>query len=517
MKKHMIIMALFLLVCIGGSIAVLGTLRYFEKSEILKEETLIGDASAAAGLTVSFLEYPLLYGEEKTSWGGYEETRISDVQWKHVIRLTEKGCEISTGIIRDTDALLAEEEEWSRNERIGYAMRNLQTQWSQYGVNGFGLWFHYDNVLEKKLSVELVEKMKASSEPTRIRLADYMDYYPAVNRISLPRLDENGEIEENRSFDLDIYEDNIFYGIIYTSEYNAAMQEKMDEKAGTIEEYFKIPVLQNEVREFTKIEDEYSDYVYLEQKSVGEDSFEPYWHSVLTGDAVFFTFNTHTENGAVVDTSLIPGGYGIYRLPYTMDENGYTDVKADELGVFYPMNPAADVVAIELTLDQKTLMIVYVLNEEIRCSLIDTHKGTCLCDAALMPKIEEKYWYFSTASGEDYIALGIVRPTNRLMDYDREDAPLWVFGKNKNGQYGELLHAESNAFLDSGLGNVIFDGERLVQVSLVDLEYLRITVYTKDGIIYQGRYDFPQKYISPREGDLKGKTEIRNIRLQWAK
>ena len=507
MRKHMIIMALFLLVCIAGSIAVFGTLRYIEKNEIIKEETRIGDASAAAGLTVSFLEYPLLYGEEKTSWGDYEETRISDVQWKHVIRLTEKGCEISTGIIRDTDALLAEEEEWSRN----------QTQWGQYGVNRFGLWFHYDNVLEKKLSVELVEKMKASSEPTRIRLADYMDYYPAVNRIALPRLDENGKLEENRSFDLDIYVDNIFYGIIYTAEYNAVKQEEMDKKARTIEEYFKIPVLQNEVIEFTRIEDEYPDYVYLEQKSVGEDSFEQYWHSVLTGDAVFFTFNTHTEKGAVVDTSLIPGGYGIYRLPYIMNENGYTDVKADELGVFYPMDPAADVFDIELTLDQKTLMIIYELDGMLRCSLIDTHTGECLSDAALMPKIEERFWYLSAACGEDYIALGIVRPTNRLMDYDREDAPLWVFGKNENGQYGELLHAESNAFLDPGLGYVIFDGERLAQVLLVDLEYLRITVYTKDGIIYQGEYAFPQKYISPREGDLKGKTEIRNIRLQWAK
>lgn len=516
MRKHMIIMALFLLVCIGGSVAVFGTLRYIEKNEIIKEETRIGDASAAAGLTVSFLEYPLLYGEEKTSWGDYEETRISDVQWKHVIRLTEKGCEISTDIIHDTDALLAEEEEWRRNERIGYAMRNWQMQWCVYGVYGFGSWFHYDNVLEKKLSLSLVLDMKASNEPTRVRLADYMDYYPAIDRIVLPWLDENGEIEEYRSFELDTYKDSSFYDSS-TSTFDAIKEEEMDKKARTIEEYFKIPVIQNEVIEFTRFEEEGYDYIGLNRESVGEDSFEPYWHSVLTEDAVLFTFNTHTENGAVVDTSLIPGGYGIYRLPYTMKKDGNTDVKEDELGVFYTMDPASDVFDIELTLDQKTLMIIYELDGMLRCSLIDTNTGECLCDAALMPKIEEKYWYLSAACGEDYIALGIVRPTNRLTDYDREDAPLWVFGKNKNGQYGELLHSEGGAFLEPSLGNVIFDGERLAQVSQVDLEYLRITVYTKDGIIYQGRYDFPQKYISPREGDLEGKTEIRNIRLQWEK
>ena len=50
MKKHMIIMAVFLLICIGGSAAVIGILRDTEKKEVMKETVLAGDASAAAGL-----------------------------------------------------------------------------------------------------------------------------------------------------------------------------------------------------------------------------------------------------------------------------------------------------------------------------------------------------------------------------------------------------------------------------------------------------------------------------------
>ena len=37
--------------------------------------------------------------------------------------------------------------------------------------------------------------------------------------------------------------------------------------------------------------------------------------SVVTDDACFFWFGNRTEQDQLVDTSRIPGGYGVYMLP----------------------------------------------------------------------------------------------------------------------------------------------------------------------------------------------------------
>lgn len=38
--------------------------------------------------------------------------------------------------------------------------------------------------------------------------------------------------------------------------------------------------------------------------------------SVITDDTCFFWFGNRTDNDRLVDTSRIPGGYGVYMLPY---------------------------------------------------------------------------------------------------------------------------------------------------------------------------------------------------------
>lgn len=501
-------MAVFLLICIGGSAAVIGILRDTEKKEVMKKTVLAGDASAAVGLTVSFLEYPEVYDEEglKEGYGSYE--RINDRQWKHTIRFTETGSDTAVALIRDTDTLLSDEEKWERNQNFEKAIRGQISTRGDYGLEAFGSWLDDSVLMEKQFPISLVLDMRNAKEPTQIRIADYVEYYPMINRVSVPRMDKNANIELPE-FWFAVYEDNTYYE---NSTYDVIKLEDLNAKARVLKEYFRIPVIKDEVIEFTGIEDENGEYAYLYHQPVG-DSFEPYWINVVTEDAVLFTFNTHTENNAIVDTSLIPGGYGIYRLPYSMGTDGWTDVRTEELNVFYPMNPASDVIDMNMTLDQKTLMVVYVLDKKIRCSLIDTQTGECLYDAEMMPEIETDYWYISSACGEDFFALELFPPT---IYTSREDVSLWVLGKDNNGQYGELMHAENNGTLEPSVGNVIFDGERLAQVDY-NVEYLTVSVYSEEGLIYQGRYDFPTKYWGCEEGEMEGFTQIRNIRLQWSK
>ena len=80
------------------------------------------------------------------------------------------------------------------------------------------------------------------------------------------------------------------------------------------------------------------------------DSFDFYTQSVATDDAFYFFFSNRTQLGNLVDTSRVPGGYGVYRLPYgwvDTDEpykgqaDGWHnyDVFADQLECIYAVGP----------------------------------------------------------------------------------------------------------------------------------------------------------------------------------
>ena len=86
-------------------------------------------------------------------------------------------------------------------------------------------------------------------------------------------------------------------------------------------------------------------YQGKENCSQQEDHFD--FHSIAssTPDAVYFTFNTHTDDGDVVDTSLIPGGYGIYRLPYDREKEIFLSEKLEMVYALDPKKQYTDIYA----------------------------------------------------------------------------------------------------------------------------------------------------------------------------
>ena len=94
----------------------------------------------------------------------------------------------------------------------------------------------------------------------------------------------------------------------------------------------------------------------------GKDAF--YFDAAVceTDEAAYFLFDAHTLNGNLVDTSLIPGGFGIYRMPFET-KDGSSPI--ENLETIYPLDPEAHYLGISASSDGKKLFISYYYDEEI--------------------------------------------------------------------------------------------------------------------------------------------------------
>ena len=90
------------------------------------------------------------------------------------------------------------------------------------------------------------------------------------------------------------------------------------------------------------------------------DSFSLFTCTAVTADACYFTFSNRTAQGRQADTGQIPGGYGIYRLPYdgALTRQGRAEgVLADRLALAYPLDPAAEVLDLTLSPEGDRLLL----------------------------------------------------------------------------------------------------------------------------------------------------------------
>lgn len=93
-------------------------------------------------------------------------------------------------------------------------------------------------------------------------------------------------------------------------------------------------------------------------------SFDPRY--VLTQDACYFTIRGSSVEGKPMDTSRIPGGYGLYRLPY--DETG---PRLEELAMVCPLEQTDVVVDLTVTPEEGKLLIHHLRQGRYRLTVLD--------------------------------------------------------------------------------------------------------------------------------------------------
>ncbi len=248
---------------------------------------------------------------------------------------------------------------------------------------------------------------------TSVYLKDYIDYYPIDGSIDLPGLSMN-------------MNDPV-------SEWN---NEENNESAWQLlNDYFRIPVLEDEMTYISMRKDDKGNINGIGGGSGGADNFNFRTESVIFPDAVYFTINNRSSNdGELVDTSLIPGGYGIYRLPYSLN-NGVYFVDFDGLSTVKPLDEAFRVYWIIPDDRKENMILIGAIEDELWLYVID--EKTMETEQELLLDKGDIAGAWQYIDGGDYIVFALEGERLALVERDEMGEYILRFKVN-NSIAGEL-------------------------------------------------------------------------------
>lgn len=308
-----------------------------------------------------------------------------------------------------------------------------------------------------------------------IRLRDYTDYYPLSVMLDFPGSYASFDAVDE-AYGWDPEPGTAYYAL------------------SKLRDYFKIPVLEETRWEISlgRSQNGAVNHVGSSLSDSSYDSFEMQTISVLTDDACYFTFDPHSANGAVMDTSEIPGGYGIYRLPYAEerhDENGHLvfGVDADGLETVYALDPEIHALYLHTDPEQGKLLLHAVENGKYMLTVIDLATMETLQKLELMDYDcascsstifdEGSFIAVLAQDWEEPTGMAAVIAVNDAGEYEfqylcglRADAALYYLAQTALAFDGEKL-AISDFLRDSGTSCSFF-----------------LEVYDASGLLYYGEF-----------------------------
>ena len=452
MKKNLLIICLlaaFILGSFGFTFAALVPQR---DNVQFSETVLYGNPEAAEGLTLRYqnhYDYHLFWD---TTWtiGTPADTAVTDYRFS---------------ARRDRDSDIPE-----------HAI--------QLETNGFATHTSGDEVtgLQNAFN-ELAETAKPDKENIRsIYLADYYQYYPLEVTMNLPGMEE-------------IHWDESYYAL--------AEQEKVkgDRSKDYIripfQEFFKIPVFPQDMVEI-QVYVNGDGNVTSTSTGHGSDTFSLIeTESVLAENSCYFTFTTRTWNGQYLDTSLIPGGFGIYALPYSADS-----IQPENLSMVYPLDPKAQVIRMELNHDESSMFLFtsepdgYYFTE-IEMDSMRTLQRLCINDPYLiyddMMHVTDDYFAFYGVDNNDVRGFRIFsRGADGKFQFD-------FLIPSPTDKEREFFNFYSEA-------TFAYDGKRAaltgtaVSTSIWSSAFT-VAVYDETGMLYCGEYNTGQNCRSSSYGN----------------
>ena len=260
MRKATILMALVLFLSVCG-VGVLAADIFEEHNQVvLTEKVIYGDRTKANGLSVQVDSHyrSRLFWNTTLQFNDTADIKTDySFSAKQIYKGREEeydGININNNVMESVDTLMEKDRP---QEGIAVAYR------------------------------ELLDETEAGEDKAQnILLKDYISHYPIGFDLDFP-----GTRLNSSRVDLDLWR-----GLSTVSESEAHIVQK-------IRDYFKIPVLDNQYLE-----------IHVSKRADGSqgswgggtsqygDWYEMYGYSVLSNDACYFTFNTLTNDGRVVDT-----------------------------------------------------------------------------------------------------------------------------------------------------------------------------------------------------------------------
>ncbi len=198
---------------------------------------------------------------------------------------------------------------------------------------------------------EIYEQMQPGTEVCkRVFVKDYYEYYPLFIRLELPNND-------------------IWMDERWLSDGSGFVngEQELYEK---FSEFFRIPVEECDSIEVVVDRDQSNGMM---TQSSSSDYLQMYSNGVVTEDGMcYFTLNNKTSDGRVMDSSLIPGGYGMYSFrfgkPGTYSKSG---VDIDSLKMAHALDEQITILHLSLNKEQTKLLLFTEEAEEYYFSIID--------------------------------------------------------------------------------------------------------------------------------------------------
>ena len=312
-----------------------------------------------------------------------------------------------------------------------------------------------------------------------INLSDYYEYYPITIDVS-------------------------FKNFNYDSSFNTPRQTAETELEKAISDFFRIPVDKNDKMQINLITDENGNITQTGTATATEDgiydTFDFYAHSISTDDECFIYFGNKTEQGRIADTSEIPGGYGIYSLPYT---NTGTNVifTTEDIKNIFPLDESESVYKLQLSADKKELYMMSNIGNKNYLTVIDVENYTEKSKISVTD-IKE------TSSNIDYIGEDFIVITHY---HPYLDSKISVYTTDGKGGFDEKFtvdqyitdesekdavhYAGGDFYLNGNEIDVKWDGERLYVTNatgdnspIIREGNFKLSIYDKNGVLFCGEY-----------------------------
>lgn len=469
MRKSLALFIVLLVFAIGGTCYVSASLLKEKDNVQITETVVLGDKSAVEGVTV---ERNVKY-DRYMRWNtryvvGKEPECDTTYTFDEQGRLREEGNYRYNGLELYTDVIR------------GDNLANAEVE-KLFGVN--------------RAMKELFDQTEPGQENSAIiDLADYLDFYEYEVFIDLP-----GDIFLGHVSKYDIEETLATYQ--GNGQHVAELEEELH-IIETISEFFKIPVIENHLYEIAVSKDmdgnlygwSYgsangggsSGNIAMGSTLSESDAFSLWAISVYTEDMCYFTFYPYTDKGKLIDTSYIPGGFGIYQLPFDKESK---NIDVDNLKLVYSLDTKE---VLNLHYDEQRNTILLLGHNDAGSG----YKMTVFDADTMEVKQEIVYSEIAYGSGiyigDDFIILDAADDVV-VLSVDESG----LYQKEITCDIKHLIDETSVDYLDFSYMDFDWNGEKLIFAGpLNDSTSHRyyqscgfyLAAYDKTGLVYYGEY-----------------------------
>jgi len=326
---------------------------------------------------------------------------------------------------------------------------------------------HFFGVSE--LLKDVASRSDGESYTETVRFKDYYDFYPVNISMDFNRFHYHTDAPTQ-----------------------SAQKLALDEAFGN---FFKIPVLEDYhvTVEMNKNRQGVIHSVNMRPAKDGDDYFMNL-SGVRDSSRIFITLDPYAADGRRMDTSHIPGGYGIYSLPYTDIPTQEVTLQADKLEVCYPLDDDVRVLELAFSPDRSHLLLTTREDNIFYLTVIDPTSMATLQKLEFASSDNPDVSYSNHRYYDDFILLH--------SGYAEQPARLIVLAREANGLYRVALTTNRDPdgefeepYFAFYCVNAAWDGRRLIMANY-DLTNARgslcrfyVRVYDQNGVRYIGQYD----------------------------